>query len=114
MCFIGHAFIEKKTLLDQYKSIGFLNTANVAHIVGTLEIFAALSVLIRPLRPVIFLLFIWKASSELFYPHWELVEWIERGGSYGTILSLWFVTRELNINKQILLADKRLHQTSVF
>lgn len=117
LLFIGHGIlnlIEKKTLLDQYKLLGFSNTSNVAHVIGALEVFAALSVLIRPLRPVIFLLFIWKAASELFYPHWELVEWIERGGSYGTILALWFVTRELNINKQILLADKRFHQTSVF
>jgi hypothetical protein len=116
LLFTGHGLlnlIEKKTLLDQYKSLGFYNIANVAHIVGALEIFCAFSVLIRPLRPVIFLFFIWKAASELFYPHWEAFEWIERGGSYGTILALWFVTRELNINKQILLADKRLHQASL-
>ena len=105
MCFIGHAFIEKRLCLTNINYLDF-QTQNVAHIVGTLEIFAALSVLIRPLQPVIFLLFIWKAASELFYPHWELVEWIERGGSYETILALWFVTRELNINKQILLLIK--------
>ena len=30
------------------------------------------------------------AISELFYPHYELIEWIERGGSYGVLLALWF------------------------
>jgi hypothetical protein len=116
LLFTGHGIlnlIEKKGLLDQYQSLGFSNTANVAHIVGACEILGALSVLIKPLRPVIFLLFIWKAASELFYPHWELFEWIERSGSYGAVLALWFVMRELNINKEILLADRRMHQALV-
>jgi hypothetical protein len=29
-------------------------------------------------------------GTELFYPHWEVFEWIERGGSYGTLLALFF------------------------
>ena len=116
LLFTGHGIlnlIEKKSLLDQYTSLGFSNPANVAHIVGAFEILGAVTILIKPLRPIIFLLFIWKAASELFYPHWELFEWIERGGSYGSILALWFATRELNINKQILLANKRLHKPSL-
>lgn len=96
LLFTGHGIlnlIEKKALLDQYKSLGFYNTANVAHIVGALEILAAFSVLIRPLQPILFFLFLWKAASELFYPHWELFEFVERGGSYGCILALWFLTK---------------------
>jgi hypothetical protein len=27
-------------------------------------------------------------GTELFYPHWEMFEWIERGGSYGCLLAL--------------------------
>jgi hypothetical protein len=116
LLFTGHGIlnlIEKKALLDQYKSFGFYNTANVAHIVGAFEILGALTILIKPLRPVIFLLFIWKAASELYYPHWEFFEWIERSGSYGSILALWFVTRELNIYKRISLVNKSLYQASL-
>jgi len=116
LLFTGHGIlnlIEKKGLLDQYQLLGFSNTATVAHIIGTLEILGALSVLLKPLRPMIFLLFIWKVVSELFYPHLRIFEWTERGGSYGTVLALWFVTRELNINKHILLTHKRSHQASI-
>ena len=56
------------------------------------ELAAAFAVLIKPFRPVLFALFIWKAGSELFYPHYALFEWIERGGSYGAVLALWLVT----------------------
>jgi uncharacterized membrane protein YphA (DoxX/SURF4 family) len=90
---IGHGWlnlIEKKGLMGQYAALGFSNPALVAHIAGIFEITAACTVLIRPLRPVIFAFFIWKVGTELFYPHWELFELIERGGSYGAILALWF------------------------
>ncbi len=113
LLFAGHGLlnlIEKKALLDQYKLFGFSNAANVAHIVGAFEILAAFSVLIRPLRPVIFILFIWKAASELFYPHWEAFEWIERGGSYGAILALWFATHELNFSTKIFYIDNGLRR----
>ena len=99
LLFIGHGWlniIEKKSLLDQYRAIGFSNVSNAAHVIGSVEILAAFSVLLRPLQPVIFLLFTWKAASELFYPHWELFEWIERAGSYGSILALWFLTSASN------------------
>jgi len=33
-------------------------------------------------------------ASELFYPTYELFEWVERGGSYGVLLVLWFVLKE--------------------
>ncbi|MEO8711925.1 MAG: hypothetical protein ABI405_07385 [Parafilimonas sp.] len=96
LLFIGHGWlnlIEKQSILDQYKALGFSNSANVAHIVGSFEILAAFSVLIRPLSSVLLILFVWKMSSELFYPHWEFFEFIERSGSYGAILALWFLAR---------------------
>jgi len=82
--------IEKKGLLNQYTALGFSNAGNTALTIGICEIFAAFLVLIRPWRPMILAFFIWKMSSELFYPHYELFEWIERGGSYGVLLALWF------------------------
>ena len=93
---VGHGWLnllEKKSLLDQYHSLGFSNTANVAHIVGALEMLAAISALIKPVHSILLIFFIWKVTSELFYPHWELFEFIERGGSYGAILALWFLTK---------------------
>jgi len=89
----GHGWlniIEKKGLLGQYASLGFSNAGNTALTIGIGEIIAAFLLLIRPLRPIILAIFIWKMSSELFYPHYELFEWIERGGSYGVLLALWF------------------------
>jgi hypothetical protein len=89
----GHGWLnllEKKSLLNQYTAIGFSNAGKTAMTIGLCEIIAAFAVLIRPIRPMILGLFIWKMGSELFYPHHELFEWIERGGSYGVLLALWF------------------------
>lgn len=106
----GHGWlniIEKKGLLAQYTSLGFYNAATVAHVVGAFELLAAVTVLIRPVRPVLMAFFIWKMATELFYPHWELFEWIERGGSYGAILALWLCTQKVTLpvtGKQIITA----------
>jgi hypothetical protein len=89
----GHGWlniIEKKGLLNQYTGLGFSNAGKTAMTIGVFELIAALAVLIRPFRPVVLVILIWKMSSELFYPHYELFEWIERGGSYGVLLALWF------------------------
>lgn len=118
LLFVGHGWlniIEKKSLLDQYKLLGFPNTANVAHIIGSLEILAAFSILIRPLPYVLLIFFVWKMLSEMVYPKWEIFEFIERGGSYGCILALWFLTRSYsytfnirgNKNKHLFIHDKR-------
>ncbi len=104
---IGHGWlnlIEKKGIMGQYASLGLSNPAQVAQIVGLFEIVAAFMVLIRPLRPLIFAFFIWKMGTELFYPHWELFEWIERGGSYGVLLALWLALPQVSI-----LARNKLH-----
>lgn len=109
LLFAGHGWLnltEKKSLLDQYTLLSFSNPANVAHIVGSSEILAALTALVRPVAAVLLVFFIWKIMSELFYPHWEIFEWIERGGSYGVILALWFLTKSsfdysFNIKKKI-------------
>ena len=89
----GHGWlnlIEKKGLIGQYTALGFANPHSTAQIVGILEIFAAITVLIKPIRPILIIFLIWKITSELFYPHYEIFEWVERGGSYGAILALWF------------------------
>lgn len=90
----GHGwlnFIEKKGLMGQYTSLGFSNPAQVAHIAGAFEILSAFLILVKPLRGILIVLLIWKVGTELFYPHWEVFEWVERGGSYGSILALLLI-----------------------
>jgi len=119
LLFLGHGWlnlIEKQSLVDQYRSLGFINPATTAQIIGLGEIIGALTVLIRPMRSIVLALFIWKITSELFYPHYELFEFIERGGSYGTLLALWFVleaapsfrkTTDYSRTKPILVNDNQ-------
>jgi len=92
----GHGWlnlVSKKGLIEQYTALGFHNAHQVALVAGIIEVTAALFILIRPLRPVILIFLIWKVCTELFYPHYELIEWIERGGSYGVLLALWFAVK---------------------
>ncbi|GAC1485174.1 MAG: hypothetical protein NVS1B13_11470 [Flavisolibacter sp.] len=99
----GHGWlnlIEKKGLINQYAALGFSNSSVTAQLIGLIEIIAAFTVLIRPIRPLIFGLFLWKMASELFYPHLELFEFLERGGSYGALLALWLVLPK--IRKRIM------------
>jgi uncharacterized membrane protein YphA (DoxX/SURF4 family) len=101
---MGHGWlnlIQKQGLLGQYASIGFTNPAKVARFVGVFEITAALVVLIKPIRSVLLIFIIWKITSELLYPHYEVFEWIERGGSYGTLIALWFATKQVSSNLTI-------------
>jgi hypothetical protein len=89
----GHGWLnllEKKSLLGQYISLGFANPSNIAVAIGLFEISAAIVVLIKPFRSLVLVLFIWKMSTELLYPHLEFFEWLERAGSYGVLLALWF------------------------
>jgi len=89
----GHGWLNlvaKKGLIGQYTALGFSNPLSVAHIIGAFEITAGIAVLVKPVRPVLLVFLTWKIISELFYPHYEMFEFIERGGSYGCILALWF------------------------
>lgn len=93
--FIGHGLLNlygKKGLISQYESLGFNNSILVSYIIGTIEVAAGgIFLAVRPLAPFVLFFLIWKMATELFYPQWEIFEWIERGGSYGTLLALWFV-----------------------
>ncbi|MFA6246312.1 MAG: hypothetical protein WC615_05190 [Mucilaginibacter sp.] len=101
---MGHGWlnlIQKKGLLGQYTSIGFSNPGRVAQFVGVFEIASALVVLIKPIRSVLLIFIIWKIASELLYPHYEVFEFIERGGSYGTLIALWFAIKQVSSNLTI-------------
>ena len=89
----GHGWlnlVEKKGIMSQYTSLGFANPPSIAFAVGVFEVITACMILVYPLRPIIFMLIVWKMGTELFYPHYEFLEWVERGGSYGSLLALWF------------------------
>jgi hypothetical protein len=90
----GHGWLNltgKQSLLSQYGTLGFSNPAMAAHIAGIVDLLGAIFILLHPSRPVLLLLLFWKMGTELFYPHWEVFEWVERGGSYGAILALWMI-----------------------
>ncbi len=92
----GHAWLNllgKKALLAQYASLGFSDTHAVSMAIGVAELSGAVILLLRPSPQLVLLLFFWKMASELFYPHYELLEWVERGGSYGVLLALWLSVR---------------------
>jgi hypothetical protein len=95
----GHGWLNlagKKSLIIQYSSLGFNDTHLVALIAGSLEIAMALMALIRPIRLLLLIILAWKMGTELFYPHYEVFEWIERGGSYGILLALWLSLKPAN------------------
>ena len=95
----GHGWLNligKAGLLKQYEALGFSDPLQVAHRVGLIEVGGAVLLLVKPFRQIVLLLFLWKMASELFYPSYEIWEWVERGGSYGVLLGLWLVLRERN------------------
>ncbi|QEM09787.1 hypothetical protein [Mucilaginibacter rubeus] len=97
MLLIGHGWlnlIQKQGLLNQYHTLGFADPPKTAQVVGLFEVLAAAMVLIRPFKNILLVFIIWKISSELFYPKYEMFEWIERGGSYGVLLALWFAVKK--------------------
>ena len=106
----GHGWlnvIEKKGLIGQYKTLGFSDPLIIAKAVGIFEIISAFAILIKPFRQMIFVLIIWKIASEFFYPHHELFEWVERGGSYGSLIALWFaLDTKIIIHKKCFLQTK--------
>lgn len=94
--FLGHGILNligKKGFDMQYTALGFSHPANVALTLGIFEIATAFTVLFRPRSWLIIILIVWKMTSEIFYPHYELFEWIERGGSYGVLIALFLASR---------------------
>ncbi len=101
----GHGWlncIAKPGLLNQYHAIGFNNTISAAFWVGIAEIGASFIIWIDSLSPLLLLFLVWKILSELFYPHYELFEFVERGGSYGAIMALWLVMHKLKLPLPVL------------
>lgn len=97
---LGHGWlnlIEKGALLKQYASIGISNAVMAAHVIGFIEIAGALMILLKPVRQIVLILFLWKMISEVFYPAYPVFEWVERGGSYAVLLGLWMSLRRSSV-----------------
>lgn len=106
----GHGWLnllQKKGLLSQYASLGFSEPGKVAQFAGVFEIAAALLVLVKPVRSMVLVFIVWKAATELFYPKYEIFEWVERGGSYGTLLALWLSLQSVSSNLTIRFFSKK-------
>ena len=113
---LGHGWlnvIEKPGLLKQYIALGMESPATWAKLIGAVEIMGALSLLLWPVRHVVFFLFIWKAISEVYYPAYPLFEWIERGGSYAILLALWIVLKDKEVAAHALSLKTRFTQTQI-
>jgi hypothetical protein len=82
------AFVQKPLLAGHYATLGL--DASVVPIIGTLEIAAAVAVLLRPSVALLAIIAVWKLASESLFlaagdPIWEF---IERGGSYAAPIAL--------------------------
>jgi len=98
---IGHggygAFAHKQMLADQYATVGLSavpgGLGTLLPGIGWFEILLGAAVLVAPLPALLLFIFDWTAATEMLYPasgapFWEF---IERGGSYGAPLALFFL-----------------------
>lgn len=106
---IGHggflAFKHKPMLIAHYHSIGLplgdMDPVLFVTLIGWFEILLGLSVLVKPIRSVVLFIFFWKLGTELLYithnpVSWDFFEFIERAGSYGAPLALYYLLRDWN------------------
>ena len=109
---IGHggfgAFMHKEMLFGHFASVGIHLTNPALTLVGWFEIAMGLAVMIRPLGGLLIFIVVWKIATELLYPlsGAPIWEFIERFGSYGVPLALFFTKalrdalRQAPISKQ--------------
>jgi hypothetical protein len=90
----GHGWLNllgKEAWVARYHEVGGMNGYQVAIVLGCIELAGALGILIGWFRALPLLFLFWKMVTEALYPHYTIVEWIERGGSYGVLLALWYL-----------------------
>ena len=108
---IGHgcfgAFVEKPMLIAHFASIGLPADLAFIKAVGWFEISLGVVVLLAPLRPLLWLVLVWKVFTEFLYVTeggWlNLLEFIERAGDYGVPLAMILI---LNYRSQICAPTK--------
>ena len=101
---IGHggfgALMHKQNLILHFDSVGLppdnLDPVLFLTIVGWFEIALGLMVLIKPVPVILLVILTWKVFTELLYPisGTPIWEFIERFGSYGAPLGLFYLIRE--------------------
>jgi hypothetical protein len=88
----GHGWLNilgKKAWEDQYQVLSAFDGHQVAVVFGCAELAGALLIQVERFSGLILLFLFWKMVSEALYPQYPLIEWIERGGSYGVLLAAW-------------------------
>lgn len=94
---IGHggfgAFMHKEMLLHHFASVGLHLSQQTLVLIGWFEITLGLLVIMKPLRPILIFIVIWKIGTELLYPisGAPIWEFIERFGSYGAPFALFLL-----------------------
>lgn len=104
MLMIGHggygAFHQKEMLINHFRAIGFkfqlLSPQFFIATFGWIEILLGLAILLKPTRKLALFLVFWKLITEFLYVihgpfFWEVFEFIERWGSYGCPLALYYL-----------------------
>lgn len=93
---VGHGWLNllhKPGLLNHYTRIGISDAETAALYLGIFECAAAFLILIKPIRSVVMVIFLWKVISEIPYPAYAFYEWVERGGSYAVLFGLWMILK---------------------
>lgn len=101
---------QEKRLMWCLRVIGFLlllghGWLNKNQVIGAIEMAAALMILVKPVRQLVLIFFVWKMVSEMFYPAWPVFEWVERGGSYAILLGLWLAMKQVSSSRQASSTD---------
>lgn len=98
----GHGWLNllgKQAWVEQYQALSGISGEQVAAILGSIELAGALLVLTgMPANLLLFFLF-WKVITETLYTKYALIEWVERGASYGALLALWLLCSHLPSRK---------------
>lgn len=111
---IGHggycAFVHKKMLIDHFASVhlppqGMMSDLQFITAVGWFELVLGVLIFLKPWRWLCLLIVFWKLSTEFLYvTHgpivWDIFEFIERWGSYGVPLALYFLMDPKNVLPQ--------------
>lgn len=98
---IGHggfgAFMHKPMLEQHYLSAGLsalpIGIGTLVEGIGWFKIVLGVAATARPFPPLLLFILAWKVATEMLYPVSGAPVWefIERGGSYGAPLALYFI-----------------------
>lgn len=98
---IGHggfgALMQKDMLTQMYASVGLdslpFGAAGLTPAIGWFELLLGVAVIAAPIPALLLFIVGWKLATEMLYPlsGYPFWEFVERGGSYGAPLALYFI-----------------------